>query len=307
MQNLSKLIDDLETTLDPCAYIESLHTSIIGSLYWWQRLVLKSTSTYILINGARRAGKSAIIAAIPTHTAKVKHGSITLIVAPTQSQAQEDMRYVKQLASADPYYPKMIRMSDSQMELSNGSRIIVLPATEAAARGYPDPDLIITDEAAFIPEIIHRDCLSPMLNANSSCRWIQISTTHGKNLDPGKFFYESSLNRRWERYEIRAPVDVDPDNSMNLIPALPEEEYKKEKAEHGIIAGYSPRHMDWVEQMRELEDQGPAKYQRNQLALFVDSEEQVFSYEDIRRMMDGSEAKGLLPHIEESEAIGLFV
>ena len=134
MQGLKSLINDLEASFDPCLYIESLNSGMIKKLYEWQSLVIRSTAQFILINGARRAGKSAVISTIPTHTAKTKPHSITLIIAPTQKQSLEDMRYVKQLARGDAQYPRLVRDSDSQIELSNGSRIIVLPATEVAAR-----------------------------------------------------------------------------------------------------------------------------------------------------------------------------
>lgn len=302
---IASLTKQIEQAFDPVDYITSLRSGIIPEPYEWQKQVLRSDAQFIHINGARRSGKSVIISCKPAHYAKVMPGSVTLILGPTQTQANEDMRLVKGLIHHDHEYPDIVRMSDQQIELGNGSRIIVVPATEVSARGYPDPDLIITDESAFITDIIHRDCLSPMLNDNPDCKWLQISTTNGKQNDPGKFFYESSLNSMWERYEVRAPFEVDPTNPMNLVPSLPEKKYKKEKASQGIKAFYSPRHMSLSEQLILLSMQGPSKYQRNQLALFVESEEQVFSYDDIKRFMDG-DAKPLTMGLTESDNHALF-
>lgn len=306
MQHLKELATELHTALDPVGYIESLGSGAIPRPYPWQQKVLTSEAQFIHINGARRSGKSVIISCKPTHLAKAEPGSVTLILGPTQTQANEDMRLIKGLIQHDKNYPGMVRASDQQIELDNKSRIIVVPATEVSARGYPDPDLIITDESAFIEDIIHRDCLSPMLNDNPNCKWLQISTTNGKMQDPGRFFYECSLDPKWERYEVRAPYQVDPQDTMNLVPHMPEEEYIAKRAAEGIIACYSPRHMNLSEQLTLLAFQGPSKYQRNQLAEFVEAEETVFSYEDIKAAMDSGNGRGLLPEIAVGESRTLF-
>lgn len=293
--------------MDPVGYIESLESGAIPALYEWQQMVLLSYAQFIHINGARRAGKSVIISCIPTHLAKSEAGSVTLILGPTQTQANEDMRLIKGFISHDDEYPEMVRVSDQQIELKNGSRIIVVPATEVSARGYPDPDLIITDEAAFIEDMIHRDCLSPMLSENPNCKWLQISTTNGKKNDPGKFFYECSLSPKWERYEVRAPYQVDPQNNLNLIPYMPEEEYKAKKAADGIRAFYSPRHRNIDTQLMLLSMQGSSKYKRNQLAEFVESADTVFSYEDIKRALDGNGSRALVQGLSEAKSEAILV
>jgi hypothetical protein len=42
-------------------------------------------------------------------------------------------------------YPRLVRDADTLLELSNGSRIVVCPATEKGARGRSNPNLFMLD------------------------------------------------------------------------------------------------------------------------------------------------------------------
>lgn len=271
--------EDLLYTLSPIRYARSINLY----LYDWQHDVVTSENRFIVINGARRGGKSFIISFEPCHEARFNPGSVTLITAPTEAQAVEDMRFIRGFMARDLNYPEIIRSSDRQIELSNKSRIIVMPATEVSARGYPNPNKLIVDEAGFIPRVIFEDCLIPMLNGNLTCRMLVISSPHGKSGDPGRFFYETFQDKKFDRFEVRAPFDIDRNDPTNLVSAVSEPAYKARKAKDGIRAYYSPRHTDYEEQMFALSKQGVLKYSQNQLGLFVEPEDQVFSFDEIER------------------------
>jgi len=274
------LREDLMHTLSIRKYLESLRFSP----YAWQDDVLESRSLRKVINGARRGGKSRVISAKPCHRARFYPRSVTLILGATQTQAVEDMRLVRDFIAVDPKYPQITRSSDQQLELANRSRVIVVPATETSARGYPDADLIIVDEGGYVANEIYVDCLIPMLNGNPQCELIIISSPNGKQGNPGRFFADCFRDPGFERFEVRAPFDIDPEDRFNLLPAMPEEEYRAMRAKDGIRAYYSPRHRDLEEQLFALSKQGPLKYAQNQLAAFVEPEEQVFSDEEISRI-----------------------
>jgi hypothetical protein len=269
---------DLLYTLSPLAYVRALGLDP----YPWQAAYLESTHKSKVLNGARRGGKSFIISSKPCHKAKYYPGSLSLILAYRLDQAEEDIRYVKRFIGQDPGYPGLIRDNGGELELANGSRIVAVPASEEAARGYPDPDIIIVDEAAFVPDIIFTDCLYPMLNGNPRLEFNFISTPHGKMADPGRFFFEAFANPTNERYEIRAPWDIDPNNNMNLIPAMPEAEYRKMRAKEGIKAFYSERHAELSAQLKILE-RGEQAFRQNNLVEFIESENNAFRYSDIDR------------------------
>jgi len=88
-----------------------------------------------------------------------------------------------------------------RLELDNGSRVVSLPGTEGAIRGYSAVRLLIIDEAARVPDSLYLS-VRPML-AVSHGRLIALSTPVGTR----GFFYEAWRSAEpWERYEIPAPA-----------------------------------------------------------------------------------------------------
>jgi hypothetical protein len=219
-------------------------------------------------------------------------------VAATEQQAFYDMEKVKDFIVHDPNYPKVDRDSDRLVTLFNGSWIMVVPATEKAARGPSAPRLILLDEASRIEDIVYRSGIIPMLTNNPECELISISTPNGKE----GFFFESFNNSRWERYEVRSPWDV-ADIEFRLKPSIPEAEYRQRRAGKGIKAFYSPRHENREEQEFNLGEMGPLMYRQEYCVEFVEPEDQVFSYDDIERLMS-NRAEGInLDGIGEAEPL----
>ena len=268
---------ELLYSLSPIHYIKSIGFKP----FEWQVKLLKSEHKRKTINGCRQSGKSKIISSKPSHKAKYKPKSLSIIIAPTEQQAYLDMEKVKEYIAHDPNYPEIKRNSDRLIELNNGSLIIVVPATEKAARGYSKPDLIILDEASRIDDIVYMSGIIPMLTDNSDCELINISTPNGK----AGFFFDSMNNPRWERYIIKSPWDVI-DLEYRLKEAEPEEEFRKKCAEVGIFGYYSPRHKDKDEQEFNLGEMGPLMYRQEYCVEFVEPEDQVFGYDEIERMMN---------------------
>ena len=251
--------------------------------YEWQKAILSSVHKRKVINGARQAGKSTIVSAKPCHIAKHYAGSVSIIIAATEYQAFLDMEKVKSFIAQDKGYPKRERDSDRLIILDNGSWIMVVPATEKAARGPSTPRLILLDEASRIEDIVYTSGVIPMLTENPDCELISISTPHGKQ----GFFYKSFNNPKWERYEIRSPWKV-VDLEFRLIPAEPEEEYRRKCAEKGIIGFDSPRHRNQQEQEFNLGEMGPRMYRQEYGPQFVEPEDQIFGYDEIERMMNNT-------------------
>jgi hypothetical protein len=260
--------DDLLFLISPRHYVRSLGFEPFG----WQDRILDSTHKRKIVNGARQSGKSTVVSGKPCHRAKYYPRSLSIIAAATEKQAVEDMEKTKDFISRDPKYPKVIRNSDSLLELANGSRILIIPATEKAARGYSSPDLIVLDEAARIDDTVFRGGILPMLTDNAKCELIQISTPNGKY----GFFHRAWLSEQWERYEVRAPWNPTED-STGLSPAMLEADYIADRAEKGIIACYSPRHFNKDEQVLQLNEMSEWLYRQEYLCEFVDTGTQVFN------------------------------
>jgi len=266
--------------------------------YEWQKAVLRSPHKRKVINGARQAGKSTIVSAKPCHIAKHYPESVSLIVAATEQQAFYDMEKVKDFIAHDKTYPEIDRDSDRLVTLANGSWIMVVPATEKAARGPSAPRLILLDEASRIEDVVYKSGIIPMLTDNPECELISISTPHGKQ----GFFFESFNNHKWERYEVRSPWEVI-DLEFRLIPAEPEEEYRRKCAEKGIIGFDSPRHKNKEEQEFNLGEMGPLMYRQEYGPEFVEPEDQVFGYDEIERMMNSEIEPLELDAVGEAEAL----
>ncbi len=249
----------------------------------WQKQILQDESKRIIINAARQSGKSTIVSSLPCHIAKYKTNSLSIVLAPTEKQAGEDMEKIKGFIQSDPTYPEIKRSSDSLIKLSNNARIVVVPATEKAARGYSCPDLVLIDEASRVENIVYTSGVKAMFTNNVDGVLVLLSTPAGKD----GFFYEiwSNGSQSWKRYEIRSPWNPQgTDHGIDLLPYLPEEAYIRGKAEQGIIACYSPRHKREGEQRDNLLEMGSLMYRQEYCCEFVETVDTVFSYEEIARM-----------------------
>jgi hypothetical protein len=92
------------------------------------------------------------------------------------------------------------RLTRSELQLSNASRVVPLPCKEETIRSFSDIRLLIIDEAALVPDDLYR-AVRPML-ATSGGRLICLSTPHGKR----GFFYDcwAKDGSDWHRIEIPA-------------------------------------------------------------------------------------------------------
>lgn len=273
---------------DPVRYLRSIDLNVFP----WQAEVLSDESTRICIDGARQGGKSTLMSAIVCHCAKYRPRSLAVILAPTLMQAGEDMMKIKQFIARDRRYPKLTRSGAQEISTAKGSRILVLTASDDAARGFSNPDIILFDEASRIPDDVF-EAVRPMITNNPRARIYEISTPNGKK----GFFYDHFSSPRWSRYLVRSPFSaVQGFNGPELI-SLTDEEARdilkrnlKPTAEADRIRFFfSPRHYNEAEQEDALSGMHIRKYQQEYGCEFVDAEDQVFS-QDLIEMMFSSAA-----------------
>ncbi len=131
----------------------------------WQGEVLKTEGNIVLRSG-RQVGKSTIIALKAAQYALKNPGKIVMVIAKVERQAQ--LLFTKILLNIHSIDKRMIRKGRDQktkqlmsptktrINLTNGSTIHCLPAGETGygLMGYTI-DLLIADEAAFIPEEVY--------------------------------------------------------------------------------------------------------------------------------------------------------
>lgn len=210
----------------------------------WQADLFESEDQQTILNCSRQAGKSTVSALLALHQTVYTADSLSLVLAPSQRQSSETFRkvcdYYKRLDNA----PDVTQESALRLELANGSRVQVLPGTEATVRGFSGVSLLIVDEAARVDDNLYQ-ALRPML-AVSGGRLILLSTPFGMR---GFFWQEwSEGGPDWKR--VRVTADQCP-----RIPA------------------------DWLE--KERQRIGEWWYSQEYLTTFVDSLEACFSSADI--------------------------
>jgi hypothetical protein len=217
----------------------------------WQAEILESTARQIIMLVSRQAGKSTISSIRALHRALYFPFSLVLLLAPSYRQSSELFRKVRDAYNALPAPLPLANESALSLEFTNGSRVVALPGKEQTIRGFSGVSLLIVDEAARVPDELYQ-AVRPML-AVSGGDIILLSTPFGKR---GFFFQE------WEEGDST---------------------WHKTK----ITAGMCPRiAREWLEQeRRSIPDW---VFRSEYLCEFVETQDQVFSYDDIQRALDSN-------------------
>jgi hypothetical protein len=162
----------------------------------WQAQVLRSRSSWILLNCCRQSGKSTTTAALALHTAIYDPG-LTLLVSPSLRQSKE--LFTKVIGFLKDLSPAEVLEEDNKSScmLANGARMVSLPGDPDTVRGFSAPKLIIKDEAAYVSDAMQAS-LDPML-AVSSGRLIEMSSPNGRR---GHFYENWQHGEGVERIKI---------------------------------------------------------------------------------------------------------
>jgi hypothetical protein len=214
----------------------------------WQGDLLRSTSERILLNCCRQSGKSTTAAVIALHQSLYHPGSLVLILAPAERQAKETFGKVAQAYRKLGHSVAPDSYRKLGMRLANGSRVEALPGSEKTIRGFSGVDLLVLDEAARVDDGLYF-AVRPML-AVSGGALIMLSTPAGRR---GMFFEEWTEGARWERYEVPA------EECPRISGAFLEQERRS-----------LPRRV----------------FDQEYRCVFVETEDVVFSFEDVASAMD---------------------
>ncbi len=217
----------------------------------WQRSVLTSTAHQIILLVTRQGGKSTVSSIRALHRALYTPASLVLLLAPSYRQSKELFRRVKDALAALPFSAPLASESALELEFTNLSRIVALPGKEATIRGFSGVSLLIVDEASRVPDELYQ-AVRPML-AVSGGDIVLLSTPFGKR---GFFFHEwAEGGADWHRTKVTAED----------CPRIPREWLEQERRSIG----------DWW-------------FRQEYMCEFVETIDQVFSYDDIQRALDDS-------------------
>jgi hypothetical protein len=215
----------------------------------WQAELLRTTAPQVIMNNSRQSGKSTVTAIKGLHRAIFSPGALILLISPSLRQSRELFGKVTGFLKA--LQPVQLLEEDNKLSctLENGSRICSLPGDSKTIRGYSAPALILEDEAAFVDDEV-ATALRPML-AVSRGQLILMSTPFGRR---GHFFDTwQSGGDAWQRISVPATD----------CPRISPEFLKQER-----------------ESMSEW------RYRQEYLCEFVETSDQIFSYDVIRAAFD---------------------
>jgi hypothetical protein len=211
----------------------------------WQADVIRTDVAQLALLCSRQAGKSTVSALLAVHEALFRAPALVLLLAPALRQSQELFRKIRDvLAALGDVAGPVSGESALGLEFASGSRIVCLPGNEATVRGFSSVRLLIVDEAARVPDALYQ-AVRPML-AVSGGRIALLTTPWGRR---GFFFEEWERGGPgWHRVRITA----------HDVPRISAEWLAHERARIG----------DWW-------------YRQEYLTEFVETDDQVFSYDTV--------------------------
>lgn len=233
----------------------------------WQSDLLDSEDRQIIVNCSRQVGKSTTTAVKVAHRGLFTPGALILLLAPSERQSIELMHKAKEFIEAEGV--SVISLTRTRAEFSNGSRIFALPGKEATVRGYSGADLVVIDEASRVPDDLYYT-IRPMLAVGNG-QLILLSTPWGKR----GFFHDIWMAGdpdwwSWPWWDKDYPTD-----SWNRI---------------SVPAQHCPRITEEF-MAAEKEKMPPWFFKQEYMCEFAETQNSVFSYDDIQAMFTPSVKK----------------
>jgi hypothetical protein len=213
----------------------------------WQRRVLGIARQRKICLVTRQGGKGLVGSLTATEKMIGDAGSKTIILAPTEEQSKRLLTRIKEGYGRLTNVPRIISDTANEFRLLNGSRVLAMPGSETSVRGIDAVDLLIVDEAAFVPDALYAT-VRPML-ATTNGDELDLSTPHGKI----GWFYRAAMRAK----------DPSPPPHMFYVKVTGPE-----------IPRITPEFL-----ANERSELGDFVYSQEYLCEFLDSETQMFSSE----------------------------
>lgn len=200
--------EDEEYTPEEIAFLKSITESpakfchsVLGLRpFPYQEKFLEDKSKKIIACAGRQVGKSLISAAKALWFSLAYPKSSTLIVSATQRQSSLMFeKIVEYIESSQLLEESVLRGTRTKILFSNGSKIAALPCGRhgASLRGHT-ANLILIDEASFVPEEVITQVMNPMLSTTDGTM-IMISTPY----DKAHYFYRMFNSPNWSKYHFK--------------------------------------------------------------------------------------------------------
>ncbi|MEM2991202.1 MAG: terminase family protein, partial [Halobacteria archaeon] len=165
----------------------------------YQAKLLDDENKRIVACMGRQTGKTTTIAMKAIYFAGTNPNVTVLITSPSlrQSMIMFD-RIATFVYSVPRLRNNIVRATRTLIHFENGSRIIALPCSENLLRGYT-AQMVICDEASFMPEEVITQVIFPMLSTTDGYA-IFLSTPWGKD----HFFYRAFVNPSYSVHKVKS-------------------------------------------------------------------------------------------------------
>jgi len=182
--------------LSPSEYAEKI---LKMKPFPYQKALLEDSSKRLVACMGRQSGKTTTIALRAIHFAYTNPGATVLITAPSLRQSMIMFDRISMLIfSTSTLKNHVIRSTRTIIQLDNRSQIIALPCSEYFLRGYT-AQMIICDEASFMPEELITNVLFPMISTTDGYA-IMLSTPWGRD----HFFYRAFMDPNYSVHRVKS-------------------------------------------------------------------------------------------------------
>ena len=165
----------------------------------YQAKLLEDDKKRIVACMGRQTGKTTTIAMKAIYFADTNPNVTVLITSPSLRQSMIMFDRIAILVYSTPRLRnKIVRATRTLVHFENGSRIIALPCSENLLRGYT-AQMVICDEASFMPEEVITQVIFPMLSTTDGYA-IFLSTPWGKD----HFFYRAFVNPAYSVHKVKS-------------------------------------------------------------------------------------------------------
>jgi phage FluMu gp28-like protein len=165
----------------------------------YQAELLSDENKRIVACMGRQTGKTTTIAMKAIYFADTNPNVTVLITSPSLRQSMIMFDRIATFVYSTPRLRnKIVRATRTLIHFENGSRIIALPCSENLLRGYT-AQMVICDEASFMPEEVITQVIFPMLSTTNGYA-IFLSTPWGKD----HFFYRAFVNPAYSVHKVKS-------------------------------------------------------------------------------------------------------
>lgn len=164
----------------------------------YQAKLLEDQSKRIVACMGRQTGKTTAIAMKAIYFAQTNSNVTVLITSPSLRQSIIMFDRIGYFVYSTRLRNRLVRATRTLIHFDNGSRIVALPCSENLLRGY-SAQMVIADEAAFMPEQVITRVIFPMLSTTDGYA-IFLSTPWGRN----HFFYRAFMNPYYSAHKVKS-------------------------------------------------------------------------------------------------------